>query len=223
MATNEVVVNDPNKLAESWIKKYGDSAWVKSIVASLPIVGAFLDSHFNSMANEIYQGRINSLFHEIHSEISFLKDKAVDHSYLSSEEFFDLTQNAFSRIMKIADIDRTSAIARVIAECIMGEQQTTIPPFDLVNVIGEMSPSEALMFGEIGKIYLNRKDLLSGSSNTLFVVKDIESVLPSAIQKNAGFLCARLESKGLLGSIFENYGLEPAGEELLKYFQSQCL
>ncbi|MBP6520116.1 hypothetical protein [Shewanella sp.] len=86
-----------------------------------------------------------------------------------------------------------------------------------------MSPSEASMFGEIGKIYLEHKSLLTGSGNTLFRVKDILDVLPPNLQKNAGFLCARLESKGLLSSIFENYGLGDAGEELLKYFRSQCL
>ncbi|MDF4949920.1 hypothetical protein P3580_14850 [Vibrio parahaemolyticus] len=223
MAKNEALIKDANEIAELCIEKYGDSAWVKSMVACLPIVGTFLDSHFNSMANEIYQRRIDSLFNEIHSELSFLKDKTFDHSYLNSEEFFDLTQNAFNRAMKIGDIDRTSAIARIIAECMMGEQKTVIPPFDLVNVIGEMSPSEALMFGEIGKIYLNRKDLLTGSNNTLFLVRDIMPVLPESIQKNASFLCARLESKGVLSSIFSNFGLGPAGEELLQYFQSQCL
>jgi len=223
MMTNEIVAIDSNEVAESLIKKYGDSPWVKSVVASLPVVGAFLDSHFNSMVNEIYQRRIDSMFYEIQNELSFLKDKSIDRSYLESEEFFDLSQNAFSRALKIADVDRTSAIARLVAECLVGEQNTSIPSFDLVNVIGEMSPSEAAMFGEIGKIYLNRKDLLTGANNNLFLVREIEGVIPEELQKNASFLCARLESKGLLGSIFENYGLKSAGKELLKYFQSQCL
>ncbi|WP_330147774.1 hypothetical protein [Shewanella oncorhynchi] len=223
MESHKLAEKDPNDLVESLIQKYGDSPWTKSVVASLPVIGAFLDSHFNSMANEIYQRRIESMFSEIKNELSYISDQIVDKEYIKSEEFFDLSQNAFSRAIKIADTERISAIARIIAESIIGKQATSIPSFDLVSVIGEMSPSEASMFGEIGKIYLEHKSLLTGSGNTLFRVKDILDVLPPNLQKNAGFLCARLESKGLLSSIFENYGLGDAGEELLKYFRSQCL
>ncbi len=223
MESRELVERDPNELVESLMEKYGDSPWLKSTVASLPVVGAFLDSHFNSMANEIYQRRIEQLFNEIQTEMNFIKSNAINEEYLASEEFFDLSQNAFNRVIKISDIERTSAIARIIADSIIGNQQTSIPTFDLINVIGEMSPSEALMFGEIGKIYMHNKNVLTGSENTLFIVRDILELLPKEIQGNAEFLCARLESKGLLGSIFENYGLETAGEELLKYFRSQCL
>lgn len=198
MESHKLAEKDPNDLVESLIHKYGDSPWTKSVVASLPVIGAFLDSHFNSMANEIYQRRIESMFSEIKNELSYISDQIVD-------------------------TERISAIARIIAESIIGKQATSIPSFDLVSVIGEMSPSEASMFGEIGKIYLEHKSLLTGSGNTLFRVKDILDVLPPNLQKNAGFLCARLESKGLLSSIFENYGLGDAGEELLKYFRSQCL
>ncbi|MGF1741397.1 hypothetical protein L4C34_10020 [Vibrio profundum] len=224
MTANEIVVRDANEEAlELWIEKYGDSPWVKSMVASLPVVGSFLDSHFGSMANDIYQRRIDSLLNEINSELSSLKDKSIDSSYLESEEFFDLSQNAFSRAAKISDIDRTSAIARIISDSILGRKNTSTPEFDLINVVGEMSPSEALMFGEIGKIYLYRKDLLTGKDSTLFVVEDIKLALPKTLQNNAEFLCARLVSKGVFSSMFENYGLEIAGEELLRYFQSQYL
>lgn len=223
MESHKLAEKDPNDLVESLIQKYGDSPWTKSVVASLPVIGAFLDSHFNSMANEIYQRRIESMFSEIKNELSYISDQIVDKEYIKSEEFFDLSQNAFSRAIKIADTERISAIARIIAESIIGKQATSIPSFDLVSVIGEMSPSEASMFGEIGKIYLEHKSLLTGSGNTLFRVEDILNVLPPNLQKIAGFLCARLESKGLLFSILEYYGLDDAGEELLKYFRSQCL
>lgn len=223
MESHKFAEKDPNDLVEFLIQKYGDSPWTKSAVASLPVIGAFLDSHFNSMANEIYQRRIESMFSEIKNELSYISDQILDKEYLKSEEFFDLSQNAFSLAIKIADSERVSAIARIVAESIIGKQATSIPSFDLVSVIGEMSPSEAAMFGAIGKIYLEHKALLTGSENTLFRVKDILEVLPENLQKNAGFLCARLESKGLLSSIFDNYGLEEAGEELLKYFHSQYL
>ncbi|HGS5690455.1 TPA: hypothetical protein ACMDN5_002929 [Vibrio cholerae] len=223
MGNMQLSQSDPNEQVELLIQKYGNSPWVKSIVASLPMVGAFVDSHFNSMANEIYQRRIESLFSELHQEIQFLNSRKIDEQFLASEEFFDLAQNAFSRVIRISDIERTSTIARIIAESITGNPPSNIPSFDLINVIGEMSPSEALMFGEVGKIYMHHRDRLSGSENTLFAVDDVVDLLPTELKVNASFLCARLESKGLLGSIFDNYCLEPAGEELLKYFKSQCL
>ncbi|MBP6520115.1 hypothetical protein [Shewanella sp.] len=120
MESHKLAEKDPNDLVESLIQKYGDSPWTKSVVASLPVIGAFLDSHFNSMANEIYQRRIESMFSEIKNELSYISDQIVDKEYIKSEEFFDLSQNAFSRAIKIADTERISAIARIIAESIIG-------------------------------------------------------------------------------------------------------
>lgn len=209
---------------EKVIEKYSGNQWMKSLVTLIPYIGSIADLHLNHMAQEFYQNRIELFIKTLSSEINLLQESSIDHDFLVSEEFFDLILCSLNQASKISDFERTSAIAKVIADSILNNEQPRIPPFDIVNVVGEMSPSEASMFGAIGNIYRNHQERLSGSQNTLFVLDDIESVLPEELRRNATFLCSRLESKGLIGSLLgSNYNLEPAGEELLKYFESQCL
>jgi len=197
---------------------YSSQIWLRSLVALVPSVGGSLDILFTAKHNELVQKRTTILLNELQNNLSFIEEK-INNEFLSSDEFHDMFILALERVTRISDENRIKAVSSILADSITGIPAQDIHPVDLISVISELSNQESQVLSVIIGIYKNKKELLTGSNNTLIQPTDIKSQLPGIIQPSSDFLCDRLVGKGLLESGYGYYGLSSAAKRITKYLQ----
>ena len=213
----DIIKRSLKKTEEQISEGYSTKSWLRSLVALVPYIGGSLDILLTNKHNVIVQKRIEYLLYELKCEIEKTDSDKIDYQYLESEEWHDLFLLSLERTAKLQDRKRIAAIAKILSGAVEKDPNFEIHPVDLVQTIVDLSDQEATILYYVGTLYDSRQDLLTGSQNTLFTVEALQKIVPKELRSNVDFLLDRLVGKGLIGSIFENYGINAAAEQLLKY------
>jgi hypothetical protein len=210
----------PSKIEDA-SSRYADQQWLRVTVNAIPYIGGSLDRLLTIHHEEFLKKRINNLFDALIEEIDKIGHSNISYDFLESEEWYDIFLSSLERVARIKEKERILAIGKILARTICGEPTEEIHPVDLVSIITDLSEQEAYVLSLIGTIYEKRTDLLTGSKSTLFTVQSISDVVPNQLKPSLELLLDRLVGKGLLGTLFENYGLNDASNSILKFYRKE--
>lgn len=215
---NEIVRKTAESLVARSAESYSTNQWLRALVALIPYIGGSLDILLSHRHFEIVQKRLACLIEGLSEKVSSLDQSKIDRVYLESEDWHDLFLLSLEKASRVASKDRIRAIAAILAKPLIGEAGGAIEPFDLVQIVGELTEQEAMTLSLVGQLYRSHPDLLTGSYQTLFTTKSLQSITLERHRDAMPLLLSRLVGKGLLDTIAEYFSKAPATDEILNLY-----
>lgn len=133
---------------------------IKSAIATLPIVGTFINEILFDFRGRLKQNRFNSLVNELNVKLKNINREKVDFAYLRSEEFHDLTLEIFEQATKIREREKHAALAELyVASIIKQSDLDQEINFVFISFIRELTSLQIILIKLIHENEINLKEI----------------------------------------------------------------
>lgn len=201
MSTDDEVLEQLSKA----IDFYSDNIPLRSIIASIPIVGGSLDVVFSTQGQKNVQRRLVLLITQLQIDYRSLEERVIDKNFVKSEEFFDLLVKVLDASARTRHDEKIRIYARILCNSTINEYHILYNPEDYVDVLSELSIQELHL---ARRIYLSQKSTPQNDKEAdLGWVKRCgwEHIIESVPAEDINFLLKRLERTGLITEVMGMY------------------
>jgi len=130
---------------------------VKSALSTVPFFGSALIECINA-SERIQQRRLNSFFLDYLNDLAEKNEDKISIDYLNSSDFFDLTRNIFSYVVKTKEVMKHKALAIIYIEGVVKKVDVdNSAEIIFASFISEMSKLQILILLFVER---NQKDLI---------------------------------------------------------------
>jgi DNA-binding ferritin-like protein (Dps family) len=185
---------------------YSNNTILRAAVNIIPYIGGSLDVLISSKGYKVVQKRIESLLEQLQRDMSSVKENMIDHTFLESEEWFDLVLKALESAARTRDSEKIRMYSKILRNSVIQDKHKTHSPEDYLMVLAELTPREV----QLAKvIYIQQKEGPGENENELHWASSkgwknlaVESHLEG---EDLPFLLKRLERCGLIREITGTY------------------
>jgi len=185
-------------------KIYAEQTVLRAAINLIPYVGGSFDILLSSSGQNFVAKRIESFIEELRKEISKLDDRKINHTFLKSEEGFDLIMKGFNSASRTRQKEKLKLYANIIKNALtIGKINNEDEPEFFLKIIEELSIKDLqaglLLFDlRSGKIKIPEKNKAAQNGLSLSD-SEILSIVFDDLDKDtlvSNFL--RLERTGLI-------------------------
>jgi len=120
------IISPDNKLA----KQEKLEIAVKAAIEKIPYIGSIISNAYFEVRNRKFMHRLESFCNQLGTELMYLKEKNVDKNFLQTDEFSDIIDEVFQRVLKVSNEERIRAYRNVL----IGSIVITHPSYDEIEI-----------------------------------------------------------------------------------------
>jgi len=102
----------------------------KSIVERIPYIGSIISNAYFEVRSRKFMRRLESLCKQLSMELMKLKKEKIDNNFLKSDEFSDIIDEVFQKVLKTSNEERIRAYRNIL----IGSMLKTHPPYDEIEI-----------------------------------------------------------------------------------------
>lgn len=91
---------------------------IKGAIGAIPFCGTAINEALFDIGARIQQKRINEFVVQLTVQVAGIENNKIDHEYLKSEDFYDLTRIIFESVIRIKSKEKQTALSKVYLNAI---------------------------------------------------------------------------------------------------------
>ena len=149
------------------LKKYSDNTTIRAGVNAIPYIGGTLDILLTSGIQKKSQERFSNFINELENQIQKIDEKKLDHTYLESEEFYDLFLQSSNLAIRTRIQEKIKAYAKILTCSLVSEFKNNLNAEDVLNIIEQLTENDIKLIKLISE-YLELEDAERINSDKVF-------------------------------------------------------
>jgi len=102
----------------------------KSIIEKIPYIGSIISNAYFEVRSRKFMNRLKLFCKQLDTEVKKLKEEKIDNLFLQSDEFSDIIDEVFQKVLKTSNEERIRAYRNIL----IGSMSKTHPPYDEIEI-----------------------------------------------------------------------------------------
>lgn len=115
---------------------------IRAAVSAIPFLGGGLDLILASEGQRAAKRRVLKMLENLKERMDQVEEETVDRSFLESEEFLDLTLQAFHTAARTRDEKKIRLCSLILSESTMHAKRGKYTPEEYLTLVADLTPDE---------------------------------------------------------------------------------